>query len=115
MDLEGDKRAKMEEEQLAWDKTVKKMMDMEISQRIDEGDMEGFEEGSKYRLEFNIWKTEREWELLKRHEAKSNPAAADEENNTQSEEEHREQEKEANKEKDQSSDMEGHGIRKAPS
>ena len=90
-DSEGDERAKMEEEQVELDETVQQMMDMEISQRKDEGDMKGFEEGSKYRLEFNIWKTEREWELMKRHEAKSTPAAADEENNTQAEEEHREQ------------------------
>ena len=91
------------------------MMDMEITQRMDEGDMEVFEEGSKYRLELNIWKTEREWQLMKRHEAKSTPAAADEENNTQAEEEHRGQENEANKEKDQSGDKEGHGNTEAPS
>ena len=42
---------------------------MEINQRKDEGDMEGFERGSKYRLNFNIWKTEREWRLQKMHEA----------------------------------------------
>ena len=114
-DSEGDERAKMEEEQVELDETVQQMMDMEISQRKDEGDMKGFEEGSKYRLEFNIWKTEREWELMKRHEAKSTPAAAEEENNTQAEEEHRGQENEANKEIDQSSDKESHGNIETPS
>ena len=45
-DLEGDERAKMEEEQVEIDETVKQMMDMEICQREAEGDREGFEEGS---------------------------------------------------------------------
>ena len=58
-DLEGDERAKMEEKQVEIDETVKQMMDMEIRQREAEGDREGFEEGSKYRLEFDIWKTEK--------------------------------------------------------
>ena len=44
-DLENDERAKLDEEQLVWDKTVKDMMTMEINQRKDEGDMEGFERG----------------------------------------------------------------------
>ena len=52
---------------------------------------------------------------MKRHEAKSTPAADDEENNTQAEEEHRGQENEDNKEIDQSSDKEGHGNTEAPS
>ena len=57
---EGDERAKMEEEQVELDETVQQMIDIEISKRKVEGDMGGFEEGSKYRLEVNIWKTERE-------------------------------------------------------
>ena len=60
-DLGDDERAKLEEEELVLDETVEKIMSMEINQRKEEGDMEGFERGSKYRLEFNIWKTEREW------------------------------------------------------
>ena len=69
--------------------------------------MKGFEEGSKYRLEFNIWNTEREWELMKRHEAKSTPAPADKENNTELENEDREQDNEANKDKDPNNEKGG--------
>ena len=57
-DLKNDEKARLEEEQLVWDETVKDMMNMELKQRKDEGDMEGFERGSNYRLRFNIWKTE---------------------------------------------------------
>ena len=103
-DLENDERAKKEEEHLVWDKTVKNMMNMKINQRKDEGDMESFKRGSKYRLEFNIWKTERKWELQKMHEAKSSPAAADKKNNTESGKEDRKQENEANKDKDPNRD-----------
>ena len=53
-DLENDEKARLEEEQLVWDETVKDMMNMEIKQRKDEGDMEGIERGSNYRLRFNI-------------------------------------------------------------
>ena len=81
-DLENDERAKLEEEELVLVETVEKMMNMEIKQREDEGDMESFERGSKYCLKFNIWKTEREWRLQKMHEAKSTLAPADNENNT---------------------------------
>ena len=59
-DLEDYMRAKMEEEELILNETVEQMMNMEINQRKNEGGMECFEEGSKYRLEFNNWKTERE-------------------------------------------------------
>ena len=41
-DLEDDMRAKLEEVELILDETVKQMMNMEINQRKDEGDMEGF-------------------------------------------------------------------------
>ena len=43
--LEDELRARMEEEQLAWDKTVKALMDMEITQRKNEGDLKGHEKG----------------------------------------------------------------------
>ena len=69
-DLEDEVRARMEEEQMAWDETVKALVDMEITQRKDEGDLEGHEKGSNYRLRFNIWKTEQEWKFQKDHEAK---------------------------------------------
>ena len=49
-DLEIDERAKKDEEQLVWDKTVKDMMNMKINQRKNEGNMEVFERGSKYCL-----------------------------------------------------------------
>ena len=49
-DLENDERARLEEEQMVWDETVKAMM-------------EGYEEGSNYRLKFNIWKTEQDWKI----------------------------------------------------
>ena len=61
----------MEEEQLAWDETVQALMDMEITQRKNEGDLEGHEKGSNFRLRFNIWKTEKEWKFHKEHEAKT--------------------------------------------
>ena len=82
-DLEDDVRAKLKEEELILDEPVEKMMNMEIYQRKDKGDMEGFERGLKYCLEFNIWKTEREWKLQKMHEAKSTLAPADNENKTE--------------------------------
>ena len=71
--------------------------------------MEGFERGSKYCLEFNIWKTEREWKLQKIYEAKSTLAPADNANKTEIETEDREQGKEANKHKIPSNDRGGHG------
>ena len=109
-DLENDEKARLEEEQLVWDETVKDMMNMEIKQRKDEGDMEGIERGSNYRLRFNIWRTEREWKLQRMHEAKteSTLAPADNGNNTESENKAREPEKEARKDKDPTNDMGGH-------
>ena len=44
---------------------------MEITQRKNEGDLEGQEKGSNFRLRFNIWKTEKEWKFWKEHEAKN--------------------------------------------
>ena len=61
--------------------------------------MEGFEEGSKHCLQFNIWRTEREWKLQKIHEANSTLAPADDANKTELETEAREQGKEAKKDK----------------
>ena len=104
--LEDDVRAKLEEEELILDETVEKMMNMEINQRKDEGEMEGFERSSKYCLEFNIWKTEKEWKLQKMHEAKSTLAPADK---TEPETEDRDQGNEANKDKNPSNDRGGHG------
>ena len=74
-------------------------MNMKIKQREDEGDMESFERGSKYCLEFNIWKTEREWRLQKMHGAKSTLVPADNENETEPETEDKEQGNKANKKK----------------
>ena len=91
-DLDGDERAKREEEQIEIDEVIQQMMKMEICQREAEGDREGFEECSKYRLEFNIWKTEKEWKTLTKHEDSITPTAADEENKTHAEKEHKEQE-----------------------
>ena len=67
--FEDELRARMEEEQLAWDETVQALMDMEITQRKNEGDLEGHEKGLNFRLRFNIWKTEKEWKFQKEHEA----------------------------------------------
>jgi len=58
------------------------MMEMEISQRKAEGDREGFEEGSKYCQKFNVWKLEKEKEVMTKHEDRFNPTAADKTNNT---------------------------------
>ena len=71
-------------------------MEMELKQRKDEGDQEGYEEGSNYRLKFNIWKTEQDWKFQKEHEAKteSTLAPADKLNNTESQKEAREPDKE---------------------
>ena len=63
-DLDGDERAKREEEQIEMDEVIHHRMGMEIREREAEGDREGFEVGSKYRLEFNIWKTENDWKNL---------------------------------------------------
>ena len=114
-DLEGDERAKMEEKQVEIDETVKQMMDMEISQREAEGGREGFEEESKYCLEFHIWKTEKEWETLTKHEDTSTSTAADEGNKPQAEEEHREQENKINDEKTQAVTRKAMGTRNPPS
>ena len=43
--LENDEKERLDEEQLVLDETVKDMMNMELKQRKDEGDMEGFERG----------------------------------------------------------------------
>ena len=107
-DLENDEREKLEEEELVLDETVEKMMNMEIKQREDDGDMEKFERGSKYCMKCNIWKTEREWRLQKMHKAKSTLAPADNENNTGPETEDMEQDNEANKDKNPSNDKGGH-------
>ena len=112
-DLENDERTKLEEEELVLDETVEKMMNIEIKQREDEGDMESFERGSKYCLKFNIWKTEREWRLQKMHKAKGTLAPADNENNMGQETEDREQDNEANKDKNPSNDKGGHVNRGA--
>ena len=93
-DLEDDMRAKMEEEELILNETVEQMMNMEINQRKNEGGMECFEEVSKNRLEFNNWKTEREWKLQKMHEANRTLAPADNANKTELETEDREKGKE---------------------
>ena len=84
-------------------------MNMEINQRKNEGDMEGFEEGSKYRLQFNIWKTERDWNLQKVNEANSTLAPADNAIKTQPANEAKEQCMEANKETIPRNDKGGHG------
>jgi hypothetical protein len=71
--------------------------------------MEGFEEGSKYRLQFNILKTERDWNLQKVNEANSTLAPADNAIKTQPENEAKEQSMEANKDTIPRNDKEGHG------
>ena len=49
-DLEDDMRARLEEEELTLDETVEEFMNMKINQRKNDGDLDGFEEGSKYHL-----------------------------------------------------------------
>ena len=108
--LKNDEKARLEEEQPVWDETVKDMINMELKQRKDDGDMDGFERGSNYRLRFNIWRTKREWKLQRMHEAKtkSTLVSADNGNNTESENKASEPEKEARKDKDPTNYMGGH-------
>ena len=76
-ELEDNMRARLEEEEMAIDETVEEFMNMEITQRKNERDLEGFEEGSNYRLKFNIWKIKTDWNLLKRNAAYRILAPAD--------------------------------------
>ena len=81
---------------------------MEMTQRKNKGDLEGFEEGSNYRLQFNIWKIETDWNLLKRNEANSILAPADNAIKTQQAKKAKEQCREAKKETILGKDKEGH-------
>ena len=59
------------------DEVVQDMMRIEIRQRRNEGENEGYECGSKHQLMFNIWKVEKDWRSLTRHEVQINPATDD--------------------------------------
>ena len=54
------KKANIEKDQMVIDEAVKALVEMEFIQRKNEGDLEGYEEGSEYWLKFNIWKTEQD-------------------------------------------------------
>ena len=95
------KKAKHEEEQIEIDEVVQGLMELEMNQRKAEGDNEGFKEGSKLRLMFNIWKTEKDWSDLTKHEERIKPTAADPNKKTTPEEECEEQESVINEGKDQ--------------
>ena len=47
------------------DKVVKELIEMELKQREQEGDTEGFEAGSEHWLKFKIWKVEQDWKKTK--------------------------------------------------
>ena len=76
-DVEEDKRAKSEREQNGIDEVVQDMMKIELRQRRNEGDNEGYECGSKHQLMFNLWKVEKDWRSLTRREVQINPATND--------------------------------------
>ena len=52
-------------------------MKIEIRQRRNKGDNEGYECGSKHQLMFNIWKVEKDWRSLTRREVQINPTTDD--------------------------------------
>ena len=54
------KKANIEKDQMVIDEAVKALVEMELIQRKNGGDLEGYEEGSEYWLKFNIWKTEQD-------------------------------------------------------
>ena len=89
-DWDEDERAKEEQNEI--DKVTQQMMEMEIGYREAEGDRQGFEEGSKYCLEFNVWKLEKEGATMTKHEDRFIPMAADKINNTHEEKQQEKQE-----------------------
>ena len=79
-EVEEDKEAKKEGEQIEIDKVVQEMMKIELKQRKSEGDNEACESGSKHRLMFNIWKVEKDWKGLTKHEVQISPSFDDTDN-----------------------------------
>ena len=63
--MDEDEKAKIEEDQMVIDEAVKALVEMELIQRKNGGDLEGYEEGSEYWLKFNIWKTEQDLKKTK--------------------------------------------------